>query len=56
MVPPVENMHLKVALLTGADVAAVGTMPAAEGLHHHDVGKTVLQAEKYFTRTEPKIF
>ena len=35
-------MHLEVPLLTGADVAAVGAVPPAEGLHHHHVGQTVL--------------
>ena len=41
-VAPVEDVHLEVPLLTGADVAAVGAVPPTEGLHHHHVGQTVL--------------
>ena len=38
----VEDVHLQVPLLAGADVAAVGAVPPAEGLHHHHVGQTIL--------------
>ena len=41
----VEDVHLEVPLLAGADVGAVGAVPPAERLHHHTVGQTVLTTQ-----------
>ena len=38
----VEDVHLEVPLLAGADVGAVGAVPASESLHHHHIGQTIL--------------
>ena len=42
---PVEDVNLEVSLLTGRDVGAVRTVPAAERLHHHDVRQAVLNRQ-----------
>ena len=39
----VEDVHLQVPLLTGADVAAVRTVPASKCLHHHNISEAVLK-------------
>lgn len=42
----VEDVHLEVSLLAGADVGAVGAVPASECLHHHHVSKAVLRSKR----------
>ena len=42
----VEDVHLEVPLLAGADVGAVRAVPASERLHHHHVGQAVLRSER----------
>ena len=38
----VEDVHLQVALLAGADVAAVRTVPASESLHDDNICEAIL--------------
>ena len=40
---PVQDVHLQVALLAGADVAAVRTVPASESLHDDNICEAILQ-------------
>ena len=39
----VEDVHLEVPLLAGADVAAMRTMPASKSLHDDNISEAILK-------------